>query len=103
MSRFEKKCFVGSAAFHGLLLVTFLFSSAFLTSKPHNSAASVITILPLDTKAFGKADGNPDPPAPAAQPPAPEQPKPEPPQPVQPEPKPEAVKAPDIKKPEPIV
>ncbi len=107
MSRFEKKCFVGSAAFHGLLLVTFLFSSAFFTSKPKNSTFSVITILPPDTKAFGKADGNPDPPAPAPQRRPPE-PKPEPPKPIEPEIKPEPikhdpVKVPEVKKPDVVV
>jgi colicin import membrane protein len=107
MSRLEKKCFVGAAAMHGLLIVTFLASSAFLTSQPQITAASVITILPPDTKAFGKADGNPDPPAAAVAKVQPPQPTPEPPKPVQPVIKPEPVKPPEVvkapeKNPEPI-
>ncbi|HWN93672.1 MAG TPA: TonB family protein, partial [Methylomirabilota bacterium] len=102
MSRFERKCFIGSAALHGLLLVTFLVSSAFLDSQPPVSAASVITILPLDTKPYGKPDGNPEPPAPAPQS-LPPEPRPEPPKPVEPEVKPEPVKVPEVKKPEPVV
>jgi colicin import membrane protein len=34
MNRVEKKCFIGSATFHGLLLVVFLFGSAFFNSPP---------------------------------------------------------------------
>ena len=110
MSRFEKKCFVGSAVLHGLLLGTFLFSSAFLASKPQNPVVSVITILPQSMEAFGRADGNPDPPAAATPKPEPRPPVAEVPKPVPPEVKPEPVKPPQIvkapepeKKAEPIV
>jgi len=87
MSRFEKKCVVGSAALHGLLLVTFLFGAAFLPSKKPEKSPPVITIF--DAKVTdqmvasgGNPNGNPEPPAPApqpekVQPPPPEPPKPE--------------------------
>jgi TonB family protein len=82
MSRFEKKCFVGSASFHGLLLVIFIFGSAFLVSKPKLDIGPVITMLAIPTdKPFntgGNPNGNPAPPAPAPAPVTPPTPQPQP-------------------------
>jgi TonB family protein len=85
MSRLEKKCFIGSAAFHGLLLGAFVFGAAFLPSKPPEKFPPVITII--DAKmtdrlvaSGGNPNGNPNPP-----PPKPiEPPKPLPPRPAEP-------------------
>ena len=108
MSRFEKKCFVGSASFHGLLLVVFIFGSAFLVSKPKPDMGPVITMLAIPTdRAFntgGSPNGNPNPPAPAPQP-APVTPPAPQPTPPPPEPQPlkheEAPPKVEAKKPEP--
>lgn len=86
MSRLEKKCVIGSAAFHGLLLVIVLFGAAFLPSKTPDPSAGVITIAtgPLNVGAGTPAvnsDPAPVPPAPEAHPP---QPQPDPPKPVEP-------------------
>jgi TonB family protein len=104
MSRFEKKCFIGSAALHGLLLVVFLFGSAFIGSKAPKELPPVITVF--DSKVTDKliaSGGKPD-----AAPPAPqkiEQPAPQPPPPP-PEPKPEKAEVkpkPEVIKPKPEV
>src|SRR4051812_38967785 len=96
MSRLERKCFIGSAAFHGLLLVIFIFGSAFIGSH-QEKPMTAITIIDLNGKMTdqkiatgGSPNGNPNPPPPAKI----EQPPPQPPpQPVKPEPvKPEPVK-----------
>ncbi len=101
MSRLEKKCVIGSAALHGLLLVVFLFGSAFLSSdRKAPTMPPVITIIAQPTdKAVstgGSRTGNPEPPPPPPEPqpaqpiqPVPPTPQPEPPKPVkQPEPEP---------------
>ncbi len=73
MNRFEKKCFIGSAAFHGLLLVVFFFGSAFLSSKPPTDMGPVAEFVNPGAAATG---GGPPPPvqpqpAPPAKPPEP--------------------------------
>lgn len=100
MTRLEKKCFVGSAALHGLLLVVFLFGSAFFSSKQKTVSLQVIQLqgaIPTDKliSTGGSPTGaqNPAPPAPMPEPPKPLPPQPEP-------PKPELVK-PEPPKPEP--
>lgn len=100
MSRFEKKCFIGSASFHGLLLVVFVFGAAFLPSKSNDKLPPVITII--DAKVTdrlvasgGNPNGNPNPPPPKPieQPqPAPLPPPVDPPKKVVPEPKREEIK-----------
>lgn len=93
MSRLEKKCFVGSASFHGLLLMIFIFGSVFLASKPKLDIGPVITMLAIPTdrpfNTGGNPNGNPTPPAPApapVTPPAPQsQPTPPPPVPQPPQ------------------
>jgi TonB family protein len=103
MTRLEKKCFVGSAALHGLLLIVFLFGSAFLSSKQKTVSIPIIQLhnaIPTDklisTGGSPKGAQNPAPPAPLPEPPKPLPPAPEPPkpEPAKPEPvKPEPVKA----------
>jgi protein TonB len=84
MSRFERKCFIGSATFHGLLLVVFFFGSAFLSSKPPAEMGPVTEFVNLGAPANG---GGPPPPvqpqpAPPAKPPEPvKETEPEPPKP----------------------
>ena len=95
MSRFEKKCIIGSAACHGLLIVVFIFGAAFLPSQRPETSTGVIT-LALDTA--GTPGGAPPPPAPV--PPQPEPPVAEPPQPPPVEPEPEKQKEVVVKKPE---
>ena len=91
MSRFEKKCFIGSATFHGLLLVVFLFGAAFSSQNPPSDAGPVVTMIP-NPGAASSGNGVPPPAQPVK--PAPPEPDPEP-----PKPKPEQVKQPD---PEPV-
>jgi TonB family protein len=92
MSRLEKKCFIGSAAFHGLLLGAFVFGAAFLPSKPQEKFPPVITIDARMTDRLvasgGNPNGNPNPPPPKQI----EQPKPAPAPPADP---PKVVKAPE--------
>ena len=96
MSRFEKKCFIGSAGCHGLLLVAFVFGAAFLPSKRPDTTAGIITFIPSsDLQNAGTPTGSPAPPAPAPAQPEPPAPQPVQPQPIEPEPvkpKEEAVK-----------
>lgn len=95
MNRFEKKCFMGSAAFHGLLLVVFVFGAAFLPSKRPDSTIGVITFIrSSDIQNAGAPSASPAPPAPA---PAPTQPDPPAAQPVQPKPvEPDPVKPKEV-------
>jgi colicin import membrane protein len=90
MSRLEKKCLLGSAAMHGLLVVVFLFGSAFFTPKTRQDTLPVINFLPdklVDQMLYGGGNPNlqplpPPPPAPQPQPqpiPLPPPPKAEPP------------------------
>lgn len=88
MNRFEKKCFIGSATFHGMLLVVFFLGSAFLSSKPPRDMGPIITIENVKvTDGQTRGGGNPN----ARQEPPPPAPLPEPPAP-QPPPKQEVVK-----------
>jgi colicin import membrane protein len=90
MSRFEKKCFIGSATFHGLLLVVFLFGSAFFNSPPKDMGP-VIDFFPGGAPASGEPPPAPAPPAPQIEQPQPT--KVEPVKEVEPEPpKPREVK-----------
>ncbi len=102
MTRLERKCFIGSAAFHGLLLVVFLFGSAFLGPKPLKIPPP-ITIVDINGKVTdqkistgGSQQGNPNPP-----PPAPVIPTPPPPQPPVEQPKVEEPKK-EVAKPKPV-
>jgi TonB family protein len=95
MSRLERKCFIGSAAFHGLLLGAFVFGAAFLPSKPQEKFPPVITIFNAKmtdrlVASGGNPNGNPNPPPPKPiEPPkpAPTPPTVEPPKVVKAEPK----------------
>jgi colicin import membrane protein len=97
MTRLQKKCFIGSAGFHGLLLMIFIFGSAFLNSPKKQVNLAVVTVyaMPTDRKIStgGSPNGTPTPPAPKAEPPK-QAPAPEPPKPVPPKvepPKPQVV------------
>lgn len=95
MSRFEKKCFVGSATFHGLLLLVFLFGSAFASKDKYVDIGQVITMTATTTDQLVNTGGNPNVPRAESPPPAPAPlapPPPAPPQPTPPEPKQEVVK-----------
>lgn len=59
MSRFEKKCFVGSAALHGLLIVVFLFGSAFLWREKTVVLPPVVTMYANVTDKLIASGGNP--------------------------------------------
>ncbi|HEY0551633.1 MAG TPA: hypothetical protein VGF13_18660, partial [Verrucomicrobiae bacterium] len=81
MNRFEKKCFIGAATFHGLLLVVFFCGSAFFSSKTPRDMGPVITIENVKvTDGQTRGGGNPNtrqeppPPAPEPEPPAPKPP-----------------------------
>ncbi len=89
MNRFEKKCFIASATFHGLLLVVFFFGSAFLSSKPPGDMGPVAEFVIPGAPASG---GGPPPPV------QPQQPQPvKPPEPAQ-EPEPEPPKPREVKR-----
>jgi TonB family protein len=80
MSRFEKKCFIGSAGLHGLLLICFVFGSAFLGSKKTMILPPVVTMTAIATDKAVSTGGNPNGGgAPTPQPPTPTPPPPEPP------------------------
>jgi TonB family protein len=100
MSRFERKCFVASATFHGLLLVVFVFGSAFLSNdKLTRDMGPVVTLENINvTDGQTKGGGNPN----AAQspaPPPPARPEPPPPEPVKAEPRRESPKVEPVKEP----
>lgn len=113
MSRFEKKCFIGSASLHGMLLICFVFGSAFLGSKETVVLPPVVTLMAAPTDKAISSGGNPNgggvpaptpkvetPPAPTPNPPPPEPVKPEP---VKPEPvKPQAKQREPEPEPEPV-
>ena len=92
MNRFEKKCFVGSATFHGVLLAVIFLGAAFSSNKAPSDAGPVVTMILPNLGAPASGNGAPPP---AAQPAKPAPPEPEPPQ-----AKPETVRQPD---PEPPV
>src|SRR5215218_8469609 len=60
MSRFEKKCFIGSAGLHGLLLICFVFGSAFFVSKKTMMLPPVVTMTAIATDKNVATGGNPD-------------------------------------------
>jgi TonB family protein len=113
MNRLEKKCFIGSVAFHGLLAVVLVFGSAFLSSSDkYQKIPPIITMHAPPTDRDIASGGNPNANPPPAAPPKPEPPPPQPdPPPVrepvkhkedepEPQPKPpkEVVKTPDKEK-----
>ncbi len=76
MSRFEKKCVIGSATLHGFLILVFVCGSAFLSSQPPKDIGPVVTfenVTVTDGQSHG--GGNPKvqhespPPAPQPEPP----------------------------------
>jgi colicin import membrane protein len=102
MNRFEKKCFIGSAGFHGLLLVVFVFGSAFMAKdtllKDMGPVVTIDNVKVTDGPNTGGGNPNANPAPPAqnlAQPPVP-QPKPPDPEPPKvakpPEPEPDPPK-----------
>ncbi len=48
MNRLEKKCLLGSASLHGLLVVSFLVGSAFLPQPQKNVRPQAVEIVPYD-------------------------------------------------------
>jgi TonB family protein len=69
MNRLEKKCLLGSAAMHGLLVVVFLLGSAFLKPPPVKDLQQPLEIIPANALKFTDGPsrgGNPN----AAPPPA---------------------------------
>src|SRR5690349_1552072 len=112
MNRLQKKCVIASASLHGLLLVTLIFGTAFLSSdkklKDMGPVIDIVNAIPTDrmVNTGGNPNGNPTPPAPSPTPPQPIQQTPPPqvkaqPEPVKPQPKPPEVKQ-VTKKAEPI-
>lgn len=94
MNRFEKKCFVGSATFHGVLLAVIFLGAAFSSNKlPPDMGPPVEVNLGGAPAPKGAAPANP----PQPTPPPPQQEK------VEPPPQPEAVKQPDPEPPKPKV
>jgi hypothetical protein len=77
MTRLGKKCFVGSAFFHGLTVAVFIATAAFRTAPPPPTSEQVLTLVPgttvVDTATRG--GGGPAAPAPI---PAPVPPRPQP-------------------------
>src|ERR1043166_1652985 len=69
MNRFEKKCFIGSGALHGLLIVAFVFGSAFLNSPPKDMGPVVTMIADVGTSNAGGGSPNNLPPGPPPPPP----------------------------------
>ncbi len=73
MNRLEKKCLLGSAAMHTLLVVVFLFGSAFLPKRAKPDKPIVLEIVPFNAIKFTDGPsrgGRPDvapPPAPKVQ------------------------------------
>jgi len=101
MNRLQKKCLIGSAGFHLLLLVILIVGPAFLASrkKPADdmTVLDFIPAMAVDAKMSGGGTPNATPPppqpvtppAPAPQPQVQPQPQAEPPKPVEPAPQPE--------------
>jgi TonB family protein len=98
MTRFEKKCFVGAAALHGLLLVGVVASAAFQGPPPQQPVSTINWVALQTTDKPGLMKGNPDAKpvvkteAPAAKPAEP-QPQKAQPEPEKTEPRPEPTKA----------
>jgi TonB family protein len=92
MSRFEKKCFIGSATFHGLLLVVIFFGAAFMPKDKLSDMGPVVEFNPGGAPApKGAAPADPPQPAPPPQ------------EKVEPPPQQETVKQPDAEPPKPKV
>jgi colicin import membrane protein len=64
-SRLQKKCFVASAAVHGLALAMFVVGSAFFTPKNNEPMPAMMDLIPLDQIKFTD-DPVPPPPVPIA-------------------------------------
>jgi len=80
MSRLEKKCYVGSAGLHLLLLSILFVGPAFLSSRSKTDDMTVLEVVPMKTiDAAFAGGGNPNakPPPPAPQPPPLPRPAPE--------------------------
>ncbi len=60
MNRFEKKCFIGSAGFHGLLLLVFVFGSAFISSRKTIEIPPVVNLYAIPTDKIINSGGNPN-------------------------------------------
>jgi len=78
MSRFEKKCFIGSTSLHGFLILVFICSSAFFNSEPVNDRGPVVDFKNYKvTDDSSHGGGNPkvqqEAPPPAPQPDPPKQ------------------------------
>jgi len=81
MNRLQKKCFVASASFHLLLLLILLAGPAFMSSKPKESDAPILNVIPaitVDEALSGGGKHNAQPPPPAPVPRQPDPPRPEP-------------------------
>ena len=104
MNRLGKKCFIGSAALHGTLILVFVIATAFDFGRPPEPPPQIITLIPnarmtdRPVNSGGNPNGNPQSPPPAPTPPAPTPPapvQPDPPKPVEPEPPKKVVKVPE--------
>lgn len=74
MNRLQKKCFLGSAGLHALLVVIALTSPAFLSSRSKTDDLPVLNFVPLmttDLPVSGRGNPNAKPLPPAPVPPAP--------------------------------
>ena len=84
MNRLQKKCVIGTAGFHLLLLVILFFGSAFFWAKEKPDDTPVLDMIPanlIDAASTGVRNAQPPPPAPVVTPP---QPAPTPPAPTPP-------------------
>lgn len=96
MDRLQKKCFIGSAGLHALLVLVLLVGPAFLAPKsPPAEEVRLLTFIPIETTDLKlQGGGNPDVRSAPPAPPAPPQQQPAPPAPpVEPVRQPEPVKS----------
>lgn len=106
MNRLQKKCFLGSAGIHVLLLLILFVGPAFLASKSKPDNLPVLDFVAyktVDDLVSGGGDpsgGAPPPPAPEVKSPPKPAPAPEPVQPPEPQPEPVKVRQPDPVPPE---
>ena len=90
MNRLQKKCMIGAAGFHLLLLLILFVSPAFLASRSRTDDMPVLDFIPanlINAKFSGGGTPNAKPPPPAPTPPTPPVTQPPPPTPQPPEPK----------------
>ena len=90
MNRLQKKCLIGAAGFHLLLLVILFVGPAFLASREKANDLPVLDFIPanlIDAKFSGGGVPNAKPPPPALPTPTPPVTQPQPPSPQPPEPK----------------